>query len=555
MESTGKKYKANKKIDGINIFTVPFHLEEIKESLIINSPEYSKEKVINQAINFQSKGKIREAKKYYQYCLKNGFNDFRVFSNYGTILRDLGNLKEAELLHRKAIKLKPDSSIVHCKLGITLRDIGQLKEAELSLRKAVELDPDYAMAHFNLGTVYIAQKKLKEAELSTRRSIELKSDFADSHHNLGIVLKDIGELKDAEISLFKAIKINPDEANIHYNLGVVLLQQGKNELSLKYFSKSTELLRGKKIKEPNHKRFKVISKAKIEHDIEQFEYLLSHGYEPKKFSDLSIIYKNFLNKINWQSETTIIYLSDKYQTLLNNNYNSLIHLIDTPKLKEGAVNTSLDIEEITNDYFNHDLELTYIDNFLTTKAVEELRKFFLGSTIWFDVKDGGYLGAYLKEGLANPLIIQIAEELRKKFPKIFKDHLISQIWAFKYDSRSKNEGTSIKGINIHADQAAVNVNFWITPKEANLNSDSGGLVVYDVEAPKDWDFMTFNTDENRILEAIKKNNGNAKVIPYNENRAVLFNSNLFHETDTYEFKEGYENRRINVTMLFGKRNY
>ena len=43
------------------------------------------------------------------------------------------------------------------------------------------------------------------------------------------------------------------------------------------------------------------------------------------------------------------------------------------------------------------------------------------------------------------------------------------------------------------------------------------------------------------------------VVPYAENRVVLFNSNLFHETDRLEFKPGYENRRINITMLFGNR--
>ena len=115
------------------------------------------------------------------------------------------------------------------------------------------------------------------------------------------------------------------------------------------------------------------------------------------------------------------------------------------------------------------------------------------------------------------------------------------------------KNSSLKGINVHADFAAINVNFWITPKEANLNPDSGGLIVYDVEAPKEWDFNTFNNNEQKIKEELKKSKGNTKVIPYNENRAVIFNSNLFHETDSYEFKEGYENRRINVTLLFGHR--
>ena len=132
------------------------------------------------------------------------------------------------------------------------------------------------------------------------------------------------------------------------------------------------------------------------------------------------------------------------------------------------------------------------DSFLNPTALACLRKFLLESTIWFNIKPNGYLGAFLREGFANPLIIQIADELRKKFPKIFKDHRINQIWAYKYDSRAKNKNSSLKGINVHADFAAVNVNFWITPKDANLNPESGGLIVYDVEAPIDWDFNTYN---------------------------------------------------------------
>ena len=34
---------------------------------------------------------------------------------------------------------------------------------------------------------------------------------------------------------------------------------------------------------------------------------------------------------------------------------------------------------------------------------------------------------------------------------------------------------------------------------------------------------------------------------------MLFNSELFHETGALTFKPGYENRCINVTMLFGRR--
>tara|TARA_Y100001968_G_scaffold318722_1_gene349310 strand:- start:698 stop:2503 length:1806 start_codon:yes stop_codon:yes gene_type:complete len=598
MEEFEKEKKENK-VPGIKIFPIPFAMEEIKKTTTITtkSPsELSKEQIINQAFKFHSQGEIKKAAKYYQQFINEGFTDHRVFSNYGVILKDLGNLEEAELSQRKAIDLNPDNAMAHSNLGNILKDLGNLKEAELSQRKAIEINPNYANAHYNLGIILKDLGNLKEAEFSTRKAIDLNPDNAMAHSHLGNILKDLGNLQEAELSQRKAIELNPNYANAHYNLGIILidlgkfqrsnknsyqeagessyrkaielnpnfadahyclgkslLQRGKHSLSLKYFSKSAELLRGYNNQKTNHKRFTIISKAKIKHDIEQFEYLVSQGYQIKKFTDLAILYKKIATEINWPSETKLIYLNNKYKNLLKDNYNRLIHRIEAPRITKDAINNCLNFEKITNDYLEHDFGLTYIDNFLSKTALESLKKFLLGTTIWFDIKSGGYLGAYLKEGLANPLIIQIAEELQKKLPRIFQKHQIKQIWAYKYDSRAKNKNSLLKGIKVHADQAAVNVNFWISPKEANLNPYSGGLIVYDVEAPNDWDFNSYNNDEKKIREELKKSKGNTRVIPHNENRAVVFNSNLFHETDSYEFKEGYENRRINVTMLFGDR--
>jgi hypothetical protein len=37
------------------------------------------------------------------------------------------------------------------------------------------------------------------------------------------------------------------------------------------------------------------------------------------------------------------------------------------------------------------------------------------------------------------------------------------------------------------------------------------------------------------------------------NRAIVFSSALFHEIDRMHFREGYTNRRLNITMLYGRR--
>ena len=100
----------------------------------------------------------------------------------------------------------------------------------------------------------------------------------------------------------------------------------------------------------------------------------------------------------------------------------------------------------------------------------------------------------------------------------------------------------------------MNVNFWITPDEANLDPEHGGLVVWDKAAPLDWDFDTFNRDEDAIRDFLEKSGAQAVTIPYRANRAVIFDSDLFHQTDAIRFKPGYTDRRINVTLLYGDRD-
>jgi hypothetical protein len=109
----------------------------------------------------------------------------------------------------------------------------------------------------------------------------------------------------------------------------------------------------------------------------------------------------------------------------------------------------------------------------------------------------------------------------------------------------------------HTDEGAVTFNLWITPNDANLDADSGGLIVFTKDQPYDWDWEFYNQmkDTPKVDKEITNFLADADTItiPHRENRATLFNSNLFHKSDQIFFREGYENRRMNITFLFGKR--
>ena len=499
-------------------------------------------------------GRLDEAEACYTQAIGLKPDLVEAHCNLGSTLQELGRLDDAKASLIQAIALKPDYAEVHNNLGITLQEQGRLDDAKASYAQAIALKPDYAEAHSNLGNTLHELGRLEEAEASYTQAIALKPDFAKAHYNLGVTLQELGRLDDAKASLIQAIALKPDYALAHSKLGFTLTAMGSKESALRHFKRNLQLKRGINPVDLHHKSFIKISNAKLDHDIEQFEYLAASGNNIKKFQELAMLYKTVKSAINHMSDTDVLSLSNKHQRLLGDTYNRPIHILEAPALDKSAIGNSLDVNKITEDYFKHEFGLTYIDDFLSPTVLMSLREFLLGSTIWFDFfHKGGYMGAYLPEGLASPLVLQIAEDLREKLPKIFKHHQLTHLWAYKYDSRACQKNNSFKGINVHADFAAINVNFWITPNSANLDPSSGGLVVYNTEAPLEWDFNAYNNNEQKIRDEILKSDQKKTIVPYNENRAVIFNSNLFHETDKIEFREGYENRRINVTMLFGKR--
>jgi len=53
-------------------------------------------------------------------------------------------------------------------------------------------------------------------------------------------------------------------------------------------------------------------------------------------------------------------------------------------------------------------------------------------------------------------------------------HGLVQMWGYKHDNKRNPAG-----ITVHADDAAVNCNFWTTPDSANLSpEEGGGLRIY-----------------------------------------------------------------------------
>ena len=474
----------------------------------------------------------------------------------GAALYAEGRIDEAAKTLRRAIEFKPDLVEAHANLGNVLRAQRNYDAAAAAYERALRIQPGFTGALVGLGNTLQAQNRSDEAVACYRRALEANAKDPMAWTNLGIALRSLGRTDEAVESFQEAVRLRPDVAGALQNLGMALIVQGKVEEAVACYRKASTIKRGlpqaqsgptagRAVRE-RYDTFRLTAAHKLRHDIEQFEYLVAKRRLPASYASEIDAYKSVLAEIAaTKPSSPVVPLTSAQRAKIGHTYNRLVYLADAPVMKNSSLNRDLDVAAIEDDYHRNAPGITFVDDFLTAEALDTLRRFCLESTIWYDFNyPGGYLGAYLSEGFSCELLFQIADGLRTTFPRIFGDHKLRQMWAYKYDSR-------MRGIPIHADAAVINVNFWITPDSANRNGEGGGLVVFKREAPLEWDFDKYNNDQESIRAFLA--DSESVTIPHRQNRAVIFNSNLFHQSDAIDFKEGYENRRINITILFGFR--
>jgi hypothetical protein len=306
---------------------------------------------------------------------------------------------------------------------------------------------DVAEAHNALGNALVQLGKLDAAVTSYGRALAVTPDFAEAQGNLGRALYKQGKLEDAEAAYRRAIAIAPDHAEAHGRLGQILWYSNRIKEGFQSITRYAELSYCAPVcSVPNNEP---IPPHKSRHDQEQQDYLTSIGIRHYGTSDI-------------------------------------FHLADGRQLAGPALNCGDTNGEVSEQWRVSWPKVIVIDDFLTHEALDSLRKFCWGSTVWREVyKEEGYLGAFPKFGVACPLLAQIADEIPRRYPTVFASHPLTKLWALKYDSQ-------LSGTPTHADFAAINVNLWITPDDANLDAKSGGLVIWDKAAPLDWDFAKYH---------------------------------------------------------------
>jgi tetratricopeptide (TPR) repeat protein len=463
--------------------------------------------------------------------------------NLGAVLARRGRLDEAIECFRQAIQLEPRSPAGHTALGNALQAKGDLAAAISSFRVATTLGPIAAGAHLNLGNALRAAGRVDEAMESYRQALKINPHAADAHHNLGAILLDGGRTEEAAASLRAALATQPDHLLASRLLALALIAEGKTD-------EASELIMAQVRRrhaiggDGAAPILRQTNPVKLRHDIDQLGFL----HERKLASiDLETIigdHRAALRATGARLEGPVE-LPNSATPTLRAHYNRLIHVRDTPAMAGGALSPAWFGGAIEAEFRWRDPGFAWWDGLLRPEALNALHRYCVESTVWFQTTFKNEVSATLFNGFCCPLLLQIAGELRQRLPGLLGDKPLALAWAYKYCG-------DFSGLGIHADDGAVSVNFWITPDEANLDETRGGLILWERKVPEDYLRRDRDTQQ-RMIRDIVENSGKAPVtVPYRCNRALVFDSMIAHSTDRFQFRDDYESRRINITLLYGR---
>lgn len=467
-------------------------------------------------------------------------------------------IKNSDESNSNGVLHAPDNAKQQVALGDAFFGQRRLAEAEACYQKSISINPDYVVAYYNLGCVQELRGNNEEAIKNYQKALELHPELKNARRKLAVLLVKMHR-SDESVPLWHAEITSGNEGYAWMNKLITVAMQQEDLWLAGEFAKMIAALRwGSKwypknehsvYPIPEQPPITVLTIPKLRHDAEQLRYLQQKGILGDEFTAIIGEYEKVINRLEAAKGAEAREPMDvETKEAIGDVYNRIIHIRHTPKVTK-ALSSTWNPVVAENMYLSQKQGVVVIDNFLSKEALDSLLLFCLESTIWSANRYAhGRFGAFFNDGFNCPLLHQISEELRAALPRIItKQYPLRQIWGFKNGEYLPPDAT------IHADFAAINANFWVVPEDANMDKSTGGLVVYGVDAPLGWDFHTYNGRPDIIKSFLKEQDAKAIYIPYKQNRAMIFNSDLFHNTAEVRFKPGHENKRINITMLYGDR--
>lgn len=174
-------------------------------------------------------GQYEEAISAFDALLQADPADWQALANRAQAHYRLKHFDLALEDYYQALTIKPDAPSVLSNFGVLLKELGQLELAEALLRDALKLNPELVDAWSNLGVVLQYQLRYAESVACHRQAIRLHGANPELLNNLGNACTCSLELEPAISAFQQALELDPNSAVAAFNLSITLFLAGRYE--------------------------------------------------------------------------------------------------------------------------------------------------------------------------------------------------------------------------------------------------------------------------------------------------------------------------------------
>lgn len=167
--------------------------------------EFRGELYVSLGAELARKGRIEEAREFYNKVLEVDPGNAAAINNRAIALARSGDIKQAVEALQDLTNKYPDYADAHNNLAVLMLQTGNNTGAAKYAGRATILVPTAARAWDTLGAAQFGLGKYKEAEFALNRSLELRPDYWSAHLHRGLLRVELGEFDGARQDLESAL--------------------------------------------------------------------------------------------------------------------------------------------------------------------------------------------------------------------------------------------------------------------------------------------------------------------------------------------------------------
>ncbi len=182
---------------------------------------------LNEALNLQRAGQLREAEKIYARVLKSAPDNFDALNLLGAVKARLGDINEAARLFGAAVKINARVPQAWFNLGQALYMLRRNAEALSSFDKARALAPDDIATLDIHANVLLSLGRPGDALAEFQQVLARAPNNVQVRVNCGITQAVLGFHEVALAEFDRAVALAPGDAVAHFNRGLTLYELGR----------------------------------------------------------------------------------------------------------------------------------------------------------------------------------------------------------------------------------------------------------------------------------------------------------------------------------------